>query len=159
MAQLIWGTVPGAVDLPDGNLAADEPVTDYSLQKISNNAKFGAVRVETFFGWYKDGEIVLIPQSPVDGYVYHREELEYDVAASCTRLPVGGTNGAIAKPARANGNSGAGSLFYTEFYVEEKSDAVPGLVHCDVSYWDGSNETPTNDGFVKVRTIATRLSE
>jgi hypothetical protein len=159
MAQLIWSTVPGAVDLPDENLAADEPVTDYSLQKVSNNAKFAAVRPETFYGWYKDSQIVQIPVSPVDGYVYSREELEYEVAAWCSRAPVGATNGATTKPARANGNSGDGSLYYCDFWVDEKNEANPGLVHCDVSYWTGSTETPTNDGFVKVRTIATRLSE
>jgi hypothetical protein len=31
-------------------------------------------------------------------------------------------------------------------------------VHCQVDYWNGSTETITHDGFVKVRTIATRLS-
>jgi hypothetical protein len=159
MAQLTWAMIPGAVDLPDANLAADEPVTDYSLQKVSNNAKFAAVRPETFYGWYKNGEIVLIPVSPVDAYVYHREELEYEVAAWCTRLPVGATNGAAVKPGRANGNSGQGSLFWCDFWIDEKNEASPGLVHCEVSYWSGENETLTNDGFVKVRTIATRLSE
>lgn len=158
MAQLTWGTVPGAVDLPDANLAADEPVTDYTLQKISNNAKFAAVRPETFYGWYKNGETVLIPTSVVDGYVYTQQELEYEVAAWCSRSPVGATNGALTKPARASGNSGPGSLFLVDFWVEEKNEPNPGLVHCDVCYWNGSTETPTNDGFVKVRTIATRLS-
>jgi hypothetical protein len=31
-------------------------------------------------------------------------------------------------------------------------------VHCYVSYWDSGTEHPTNGGFVKIRTIATRLS-
>lgn len=160
MAQLTWATQPGAVDLPDTNLAADQPVTDYSLQKISNNAKFAAVRPETFYGWYKNGETVLIPTSPVDGYVYSRQELEYDVAAWDSRSPASGAsaNGALSKPVRANLNEGPGSLFDMYFWVEEKNEANPGLVHCFVSYWNNGVETQTSAGTVKVRTIATRLS-
>jgi hypothetical protein len=160
MSQLTWATVPGAVDVPDSNLAADQPLTDYSLTKISNNAKFAAVRPETFYGSYRNGETVLVPVSPVDGYGYSREELEYEVAAWCSRSPAGGaaTNGATTKPARASANGGNGSLFMMDFWVEEKNEPNPGLVHSEVHYWNGSTEDITNDGFVKVRTIATRLS-
>ena len=161
MSQLTFATVPGFVDLPDSALAADEPLTDYSLTKISNNAKFAAVRPETFCGWYRNGEVVKLPVSPVDGYGYSRSELEYEVAAWCSRAPAPGaaTNGAATKPARASGNSGAGNLYWMDFWVEEKNEANPGLVHCAVSYYvQGGAETITNDGFVKVRTIATRLS-
>jgi hypothetical protein len=158
MAQLIWATVPGAVDLPDSNLAADQALTDYSLTKISNNAKFAAVRPETFYGWYRNGETVQIPTSPVDGYVYTRAELEYEVAAWCSRSPNGATNGALTKPARGDVNDAPGVLYLMDFWVEEKNEANPGLVHCYVSYWDSGTEHPTSGGFVKVRTIATRLS-
>lgn len=158
MAQLTWSTVPGAVDIPDSNLAADQPLTDYSLIKISNNAKFAAVRPETFYGWYKNGEVVKLPVSPVDGYHYSRQELEYDVAAWCSRSPSGATNGATTKPARASVNDGPGSLFLMDFWVEEKNESNPGLVHCQVNYWNNGTETVTTGGFVKVRTIATRLS-
>jgi hypothetical protein len=146
--------------LPDSNLATDQPLTDYSLTKISNNAKFAAVRPETFYGWYKDGETVQIPTSPVDGYVYSRPELEYEVAAWDARPPASGqaTNGVTPKPARASVNSAAGTLFDIFFHVEEKSDANPGLVHCFVSFWDNGTEHQTNSGMVKVRVIATRLS-
>jgi hypothetical protein len=160
MAQLTWSLVPGAVDIPDSNLAADQALTDYSLTKISNNAKFAAVRPETFYGWYRHGETVKLPVSAVDGYRYSRSELEYDIAACCSRSPAGGaaTNGATARPARASVNDGPGALFLTDFWVEEKNEANPGLVHCEVHYWNNGNETVTNGGFVKVRTIATRLS-
>lgn len=160
MAQLTFALVPGFVDLPDSNLAADQPLTDYSLTKISNNAKFAAVRPETFYGWYRHGEIVKLPVSPVDGYQYSRSELEYNVAACCSRSPAGGaaTNGATTRPARASSNDAAGTLFLTDFWVEEKNEANPGLVHCEVHYWNNGSETATNGGFVKVRTIAARLS-
>jgi hypothetical protein len=161
MAQLTWATVPGAVDLPDANLAADQPVTDYSLQKISNNAKFAAVRPETFCGWYMNGETVVIPTSPVDGYVYVRVELAYDVAAWDSRGPLSGgpLNGVTTKPARANVNAEAGVLYDIYFHVEEKNEANPGRVHCWVSVWDSGTEHQTNAGMVKVRVIATRLSQ
>ena len=158
MSQLTWATVPGAVDIPDSNLAADQPLTDYTLTKISNNAKFAAVRPETFYGWYKNGETVLLPVSAVDGYHYSRAEVEYEVAAWCSRAPSGATNGATTKPARQSANAGNGTLFLMDFWVEEKNEANPGFVHCEVHYWNGSTEDVTNDGFVKVRTIATRLS-
>ncbi|HZT71508.1 MAG TPA: hypothetical protein VFC10_17405 [Terriglobia bacterium] len=160
MGQMTFATVPGFVDLPDSVLQADQPLTDYDLTKINNNAKFAAVRPEVFYGWYKNGETVIIPTSPVDGYVYARQELEYEVAAWCSRSPAGGaaTNGALVKPARANTNDAPGTLFLMDFWVEEKNEASPGLVHCEVHYWDNGTEYPTNGGFVKVRTIATRLS-
>ena len=160
MEQLTWAIQPGAVDLPDSNLATDQPLTDYSLTKISSNAKFAAVRPETFYGWYKNGEIVQVPTSAVDGYVYARSELEYEVAAWDSRPPASGqtANGAPAKPVRASVNSAAGNLFDAFFHVEEKSESNPGLVHCFVSYWDNGTEHQTNSGMVKVRTIATRLS-
>jgi hypothetical protein len=158
MAQLTWSTVPGAVDLPDSSLAADQPLTDYSLTKISNNAKFAAVRPETFYGWYRNGETVQLPVSPVDGYHYTRAELEYEIAAWCSRSPSGATNGALAKPARGDVNDAPGVLYLMDFWVEEKNEANPGLVHCEVHYWNSGTEVTTNGGCVKVRTIATRLS-
>src|SRR5574340_364548 len=100
MSQLNIATIPGFVDLPDSAIAADQPLTDYSLTKISNNAKFAALRPETFYGWYKNGEVVQCPTSAVDGYVYQRSELEYDVAAWCSRSPDGAsaTAGTTTKP-------------------------------------------------------------
>jgi hypothetical protein len=160
MAQMTFAVIPGFVDLPDSAIAADQPLTDYSLAKISNNAKFAAVRPETFYGWYRNGETVQLPASAVDGYVYSRQELEYEVAAWSSRSPANGaaTNGATAKPARAGVNQGAGTLFDMDFWVEEKNEANPGLVHCYVSFWNNGSEIQTNGGFVKVRTLATRLS-
>jgi len=161
MAQLTFALIPGFVDLPDSVLAADQPLTDYTLAKISNNAKFAAVRPETFYGWYKSGELVQLPVSAVDGYIYSRPELEYEVAAWCSRSPAPDalTNGAKEKPTRATLNDAPGNLYLMDFWVEEKDDPSPGLVHCLVSYYvQGGEETVTSGGFVKVRTIATRLS-
>ena len=160
MAQLTFQAIPGFVDIADSALAADQPLTDYSITKISNNAKFAAVRPETFYGWYRDSETTRLPTSSVDGYVYSRSELEYEIAAWCSRSPAGDatTNGAAAKPMRANSNDSAGTLYLMDFWVEEQNEPNPGLVHCEVHYWDNGTEAATNGGFVKVRTIATRLS-
>lgn len=160
MSQLTFSSVPGFFDLSDATLAANQPVTAYKLTKINQNAKFAAVRVETFYGWFKHGETVGLPTSPVDGYTYSREELEYDIAGWSTRPPAAGSaNGTQTRPAQADTNSGPGSLFLIEQWVEEKNEDNPGLVHCKVSYWNGSTETPTNDGMIKVRVIATRSSQ
>lgn len=160
MSQLTFQAIPGFVDITDQALAADQPLTDYSITKISNNAKFAAVRPETFYGWYRNAETVQLPTSRVDGYAYSRSELEYEIAAWCSRSPAGDatTNGAVTRPLRANANDAAGTLYLMDFWVEEKNEPNPGLVHCEVHYWDGSTEASTNGGFVKVRTIATRLS-
>ena len=160
MSQLLFATIPGFVDLPDATIAADQPLTDYSITKISNNAKFATVRPETFYGWYKNGEVVQLTTSKVDGYVYARTELEYEVAAWCSRSPdpAAQTAGALTKPARASVNDASGTLFLMDFWVEEKNETNPGLVHCEVHYWNNGTEIITNGGFVKVRTIATRLS-
>lgn len=158
MGQLTMAEIPGFVDLPDANLAADQPLTDYDLTKISNNAKFAAVRPETFYGWYRNGETVLPPTSAVDDYAYAQGELEYSIAAFCTRSPSGSTNGALARPARQDANDGPGTLFLLDYWVEERTDANPGLVHLETHYWNSGTEVVTNGGFVKIRTIATRLS-
>jgi hypothetical protein len=160
MSQLTFAVIPGFVDLPDATIAADQPLTDYSITKISNNAKFATVRPETFYGWYKNGEIAQVPISKVDRYVYSRAELEYEIAAWCSRSPdpAAQTAGAIIKPARASLNDASGTLFLMDFWVEEKNEANPGLVHCEVHYWNTGTEIITNGGFVKVRVIATRLS-
>jgi hypothetical protein len=160
MSQLTFATQPGVADLADATFDQDKPVTDVALQQLNQNAKFAALRPETFYGWYKNGETVQLPVSLVDRYAYSRSELEYEVAAWCSRSPASGaaTNGAATKPARANLNDGPGALFLMDFWVEEKNEADPGRVHCLVSYWSNGTETVTNGGYVKVRTIATRLS-
>lgn len=160
MPQLTLSNIPGFVDLPDSAVQADQPLTDYTLTKISGNAKFSAVRRETFYGWYANGETVNLPVSSVDGYAYSRGELEYDVVAWCSRSASGeaATHGAAVKPTRAAANDSPGTLFLMDYWVEEKNEANPGLVHCETHYWSAGNEAITYGGFVKVRTLASRLS-
>lgn len=164
MAQLTWATVPGAVDLPDANLAADQPVTDYSLQKISNNAKFAAVRPEHFQGYYKQGETVLIPTSPVDGYQYTRLELRYEWSLYSPLNPTGATNGAASPPALDTesmqaGGGGLDAWEYCLMYVEHKAQPNPGRVHCQSHVNNGQSTTLKTQGVLYVTTIAERLSQ
>jgi hypothetical protein len=161
MSQLTFATVPGFVDIPDSALAADQPVTDFALTKISNNAKFAAVRPEIFHGYYKEGELVILPVSPVDGYQYVREELSYAWSVYSIGVALGPTNGATSPPAvTGNQISGGGidAMSHCEFFVEQKNDPNPGRVHARVFMTDGSTETPTSAGVLMVTTIATRLS-
>jgi hypothetical protein len=68
----------------------------------------------------------------------------------------------LPRVARASNSSGksvlARLLSLVDFEVEEKNEANPGRVHCEVHYWIGSTEDLTNDGVVEVRVMATRLS-
>jgi hypothetical protein len=161
MSQLTYTQSPGFTDLADATFDQDKPITDVAMKQLNQNAKAAALRPETFYGWYKNGEVVVLPVSPVDGYAYTRAELEYDIAGWCSRAPSAGaaTNGALTLPARSSANGGAGNLYWVEYWVEEKNESSPGLVHTYTSYYvQGGAETVTSDGFVKVRTIATRLS-
>src|SRR5258708_31569137 len=87
MSQLLISTIPGFVDLPDATIAADQPLTDYSITKISNNAKFAAIRPETFYGWDNNRDLAQAPAQAVDGYVYARTEPEDQVAAGGSLSP------------------------------------------------------------------------
>jgi hypothetical protein len=158
MSQLTLAEIPGFFDLPDSDLAAGQPVTDYVLTKISNNAKFGVVRPEVFYmGWYANGNTVPTPISAVDGYVYSIQECCFDIVGFASRAPGPGfVAGQQAEPNQASSNSGAGELYWFNYDIDDST----GKVSTRVSYYQpGGAETPTNDGMVKVRCIATRLSQ
>src|SRR5438876_1159874 len=81
--QFILGASPaggsGYCDISDATLAAGQVLTDDSMVKISENAKFAAVRPEVIFmGYYANGATVPVPQSLVDGYVYSRSEIIFE---------------------------------------------------------------------------------
>lgn len=156
MAQLILAEIPGVVDLPDSTIAADQPLTDYSIQKISNNAKFGAVRCEIIFmGFYHHGDTVLTPISPVDGYAYARGEVQYLWTMYSNRAPGAGfVAGQQAPPSQASAQT---ERLYNFPGPWDINDAT-GLVSLRTTYWNGSTETVTNDGIIKVYAMCQRLS-
>jgi len=155
MSQLTFSEQPGIVDLADATFDQDNPVTDVGLKQINHNAKFGAVRPEPIYmGWYKNGDVIPTPLSPVDGYAYSRAECNFDIIGFATRAPAPGfVPGQAARPAQANANGGAGSLYWQFFDVND----FTGAVYTAVSYWDGS-EHITSDGMVKIRCQAIRAS-
>jgi len=158
MSQLTFGSIPGFFDLADAAIAGDQPLTDDSIQKISHNAKFAVVRVEPIYmGWYKNGDVIPTPSSPVDGYAYSRAECNFDIIGFATRAPAPGfVPGQAARPAQANANGGAGELYWEFFDVDD----FTGAVYTAVSYRAESTgvETPTSDGMVKVRAQCIRAS-
>ena len=155
MAQMIMSAEPDFFDLPDSSFAVDQPVTDDLLVKLNHNAKFGAVRCEyIFMGYYKHGDTVPVPASPVDGYGYSRDELLFDFRLVSTR-GAGATfvSGQATPPPIAS--SQPANLYY---FVCDVDDAT-GNVSIIVSYFkQGGAETVTNDGIVKVYAICQRQS-
>jgi hypothetical protein len=154
MSQLTFSTQPGFVDLQDSTFDAGQPITDVGLKQINQNAKAGAVRCEIIYmGFYVHGNIVPTPMSPVDGYVYQRREVSYFWVRFSNRLAVQGfVPGQATIPVQSD--SQAGSLYNVN---DDVNDAT-GLVYTKTSYWLNGNETPTNEGIIKVYAICQRLS-
>lgn len=148
MSQLLIKTsVPGAVDLPDSNLAAHQIATDNSLVKINQNAKLAPIRSETIFmGFYKHGDTIPVPVSPADGYQYSRSELQFDCRLYSTRAPnIGFVSGQASAPVQSN--SQPANLYWTRMSIDDST----GIVNIDVSYYkQGGQETISHDGIVKV---------
>jgi len=161
MSQLIFSQQPGAVDLADSTFDQDKPVTDVALKQLNQNAKFAMVRVEFFQGYYKHGETVVLPVSPVDGYAYSRAELRYLWSIYSTRPATGATGGTQAPPALGSEQIGGGGVDGVDViiaYVEAKNSANPGRVYCQIIMGDGTNQTVTNYGVLYATTVAERLS-
>ena len=66
---------PGLIDVPDANIADGLGAFDFILAAISENAKFPAI--ELFYDEVRDGEVVPLPVSRIDGYNFARDELRY----------------------------------------------------------------------------------
>ncbi len=91
MSQLTYSVSPAFTDLADATIAANVCLTDTAIQAVSDNAKFGAVRCEQIeMGFYKNGDTVPLPISPVDGYVYIGAEVQFLSELYSTRAPLSG---------------------------------------------------------------------
>lgn len=155
MSQLTLTAIPGFFDIATTTISAGQALTDDSLQKISNNAKFAVVHKERIYmGFYKNGDTVGVPKSPIDNYQYQRSEVQYDFKHYSTRAPGAAfVSGQAARPAQADSSTAA--IYWTICDVDDST----GDVLTQTSYWDGSHETITNDGIVKVYAECTRLSQ
>jgi len=137
-------TPPGFADLPNSALAANQPAFAINAAKISENAAFGMVRTEVFNGLYINGDTVALPISPIDGYVYSRNELIYFYNIRNTTNPVSHW---LSAPTQ--------TLFYGEWNV----DQTTGAVACFEVYRHSGihpNLTTSNDGKLEVWTVAQR---
>jgi hypothetical protein len=157
MSQLTWSAINGFFDLADTVLDPDQPVTDDLMKKISHNAKAGAVRAEIIYmGFYKDGNTVGVPSSPVDGYAYVRSEITYIWAEYSNRVPAGGfTPGQATPPALSSSNGGAGYIQHKSYDVHDENGDVDLNIEYHVQ--DGGS-TMTKDGTIKVWAICQRQS-
>lgn len=150
MSQLLMTASPTFVDVPDTSIAIDKVLTDDLIKKISNNAKYGAVRLEIIqMGFYKSGDVIVIPVSPVDGYVYAASEVSFNFQLYSTRgIGAGFVSGQInPPPAIAVGQ--AGNLFW---FTSDVDSAQTVQLH--MAYADGTGST--TDGMVKVTAICQR---
>jgi hypothetical protein len=155
MTQMLFQSIPGAVDLPGANIAAHQLVTDDTMVKIAQNAKFGCVRPEfIFMGFYKNGDTIPAPISPVDQYGYQYSELIFDTELYTTRGPNNDfVSGQASNPSQAI--SQPANLYWHRYDVDDTT----GKVSIDVSYFKpGGSETLTHDGIVRVIAICQRQS-
>jgi hypothetical protein len=153
MSTLILTSQPGFTEIPDTTFDAGNPVTAADMKAMNAAVKFGVVRTEEFWGFYKHGETVALPVSPADGYEYERAELLYSWGIYSSAAPPGtALNGTQTAPTRGV-NSGAGQVLGFGFYVDQET----GAVACDVAYYvyNGA-QTNTNDGILLVITHAKR---
>ena len=151
MATLLLSSQPGFTEVPDQSLDAGNPVSSAVLKALNAAAKFGVVRTEQFWGYYKHGETVVLPISRADGYAYAREELWYTWSIYGTGSPPGSPLlGTQTAPGRG-ATSGQGTILSLAFNVNQES----GLVECGVSYYKTAQEDKP-DGVLMVMVHATR---
>lgn len=155
MSQLTFTAIPGFFDLADSAIAGNQPLTDDSLQKISHNAKFAAVRCEVIFmGFYTNGNTVPAPASPVDGYAYSRGEVQLLGMIYSSRAPAAGfIPGQAALPPLENNSAGQGNLIASP-YIYDIDDAT-GVVTYE-SYWTTNGAIA--EGTLKVYAVCQRSS-
>jgi len=143
MSVLTLQSSPGFTDVQDSALVANAYAYGFKLAQISDNAAFGMCGLEVFVGDYKHGDTVLLPVSATDGYVYQRSELLYVWTVLNSVSPQSGWISAVD------------SLWFTNWNV----DQTTGVVFSEEWYrrsGNHANPTKTNDGTLRVFTIAQR---
>ena len=148
--SLTLGTQPGFTEVADSTFDAGNPASDSSLKSLNAAAKFGVVRNEQFYGYYRNGETVQAPVSPADGYAYSQSELRYSFSWYWTGGATGTCNGTLTPPPRG-ATSGQGQVIQMGANVDQST----GAVSTNVSYYKTS-QTDTNDGILMVLTHAQR---
>ena len=142
---------------------------------------FAAVVVEDFWGYYKHGETVILPQSGADLYNYARHELLYSWEIFSTGAPPSTPLLGTHTTPPPGLPSGVGQILQMGFNVNQGTGYVSGLAQFGpvsiageqgvfvqgqnyegvftVSYYTNKGaQTNTQDGILLVHTIARRLS-
>jgi hypothetical protein len=141
---------PGFTELADSTFDAGNALTASNMKSLNADAKFAAVRNEQFWGYYKDGETVVLPVSPADGYIYSNAELVFTWSVYWSGSATGALNGTQTTPSRG-ATGGGGTLLQSGYLV----DQTTGVVACNASYFSGAQHD-TNDGILLVMTHAQR---
>ncbi|MDE2097879.1 MAG: hypothetical protein KGL39_11570 [Patescibacteria group bacterium] len=148
------GGPPTFTEVPDDDLDSGLIITAAIMQAINEAVCWAAVSCEDFWGYYQNGETVVTPTSPADGYAYSRQELLYTWEIWDTRPSTGALNGTQTTPT-VGPQSGAGSILEMGFNVDQQS----GDVACRVDYYQqGGSQSTTTDGVLLVHVLARRLS-
>lgn len=142
---------PGFTELPDADFDAGSTASDTNMKALNAGAKFGVVRNEQFWGFYRSGEQVVLPVSPADGYQYSRSELVYTWSVFATQPATAALDGTQSTPT-AGANSGAGTILLAQYQVNQSS----GDVTCVTWYFNGSTTATTADGILMVMCHAQR---
>jgi len=143
---------PGFTQIPATDFETGSPATPTDMQALNSSAQFAAVRCEQFWGYYRNGDTVQLPVSPADGYAYSRAELIYVFSWYATGGAGMACNGTQTPPT-AGPNSGGGQVLSLNADVSNSTGLVSTLV---AYYVTGGKQTNTNDGILKVTTIALR---
>jgi hypothetical protein len=150
VSSLRLSSQPGFTEIPDPTFDAGLPVTSAAMKAMNANARFAAVRCEQFWGYYRNGETVILPVSEADGYAYSREELLYSWSLVSTCACPIALNGTHTFPGYGS-TSGTGNALDVAAKVEQST----GLIETVVDYYKTSQQR-TNDGVLMVITHAMR---
>jgi hypothetical protein len=141
--SLVLTHEPGFSDVSLANFAANGPARGFDLMKLSENAAFGMVGIEFFYGEYSNGQFVNLPVSPTDGYEYQYDECSFIWMVRSSVNPSSGWA------------SGEEALWIANWRVVQQT----GLVFCEEWYsWVHADHPPiqSSDGILGVYTIAQR---
>lgn len=77
-ATMIMNAVASYASINESTIGTDKPITQDLIQHLNNNAKFSCVNSEVIYlGEYINGQTVVLPVSPVDGYHYSSAECKF----------------------------------------------------------------------------------
>ena len=168
--NLTLTTQPSFTQVAQSALTTGTALAAASIQGISGDAEYAAVRTEEFYGFYSNGTTVALPVSPADGYQYSRAELNYESALYWsggttygTWNATGGNRGSgaavVVSGATAPPFQGATSASGQVIAISYSVNQATGAVTTSVTYAkDGTlaTQTVTTDGILFVTTIARR---